>query len=131
MTVCSRPAVRATEQAHNPKIGAAANPARRRRMRARCRIFVELKRLAAGDDRCPGHYTFNRPPKPRLEHADRRITKQRTYGVPKRVCPDLRLLRSALICWLPFLDTYRTMCLAPEPAFRRILEDIRELRFAA
>ena len=33
--------------------------------------------------------------------------------------------------WLPFLDTYRTMCLAPEPAFRQILEDVRELRFAA
>jgi hypothetical protein len=33
--------------------------------------------------------------------------------------------------WLPFLDTYRTMCLAPEPAFRRILEGIRDLRFAA
>jgi hypothetical protein len=35
------------------------------------------------------------------------------------------------LIWLPFLDTYRTMCLAPEPAFRGILEDIRELRFAA
>jgi hypothetical protein len=33
--------------------------------------------------------------------------------------------------WLPFQDTYRTMCHAPEPAFRRVLEDIRELRFAA
>jgi hypothetical protein len=33
--------------------------------------------------------------------------------------------------WLPFLDTYRTMCHAPEPAFRQILEDIRELQFAA
>jgi hypothetical protein len=33
--------------------------------------------------------------------------------------------------WLPFLDTYRTMCLAPEPAFKRILEDVRDLRFAA
>jgi hypothetical protein len=32
--------------------------------------------------------------------------------------------------WLPFLDTYRTMCRAPEPAFRRTLEGIRELRFA-
>ena len=31
--------------------------------------------------------------------------------------------------WL--LDAYRTMCLAPEPAFRRILEDIRELRLGA
>jgi hypothetical protein len=33
--------------------------------------------------------------------------------------------------WMPFLDTYRTMCRAPEPALRQILEDIRELRFAA
>jgi hypothetical protein len=33
--------------------------------------------------------------------------------------------------WLPFLDTYRTMCLAPEPAFRQILEGIRDLRFGA
>jgi len=33
--------------------------------------------------------------------------------------------------WLPFLDTYRTMCGAPEPAFRQILEGVRELRFAA
>src|SRR6516225_11531695 len=29
------------------------------------------------------------------------------------------------IGWLPFLDTYRTMCRAPEPAFRRVLEGIR------
>jgi site-specific DNA recombinase len=27
--------------------------------------------------------------------------------------------------WLPFLDTYRTMCLAPEPPFQRVLEEIR------
>jgi hypothetical protein len=33
--------------------------------------------------------------------------------------------------WLPFLNTYRTMCVAPEPDFRRALEEIRELRFAA
>jgi hypothetical protein len=33
--------------------------------------------------------------------------------------------------WLPFLDTYRTMCHAPEPALRRIFEDIRELHFVA
>jgi putative tryptophan/tyrosine transport system substrate-binding protein len=31
---------------------------------------------------------------------------------------------------LPFLDTYRTMCCAPEPAFRRVLENIRVLGFA-
>ncbi len=33
--------------------------------------------------------------------------------------------------YLPFLETYRTMCLAPEPKFRRLLEDVRELRLAA
>jgi hypothetical protein len=40
-------------------------------------------------------------------------------------------LISGVYVWLPFLDTYRTMCRAPEPVFRQILEDIRELRFAA
>jgi hypothetical protein len=34
------------------------------------------------------------------------------------------------MAWLPFLDTYRTMCVAPEPAFRQILEDIRVGPFA-
>lgn len=33
--------------------------------------------------------------------------------------------------WLPFLNTYRTMCIAPEPGFKRVLEDIRELQLAA
>ena len=33
--------------------------------------------------------------------------------------------------WLPFLDTYRTMCLAPEPDFRRLIEEARELPIAA
>ena len=33
--------------------------------------------------------------------------------------------------WLPFLNTYRTMCVAPEPEFRRVLEDARGFRFAA
>jgi hypothetical protein len=32
---------------------------------------------------------------------------------------------------VPFLDTHRTMCRTPEPGFRRVLEGIRELRFAA
>jgi hypothetical protein len=31
---------------------------------------------------------------------------------------------------LPFLNNYRTMCHAPDPAFRHILEEIRELRCA-
>ena len=33
--------------------------------------------------------------------------------------------------WLPFLSTYRTMCLAPDPGFRRVLGEIQELRLAA
>jgi site-specific DNA recombinase len=33
--------------------------------------------------------------------------------------------------WLPFLDTYRTMCVAPKPDFLRVLEKIREIRFAS
>ena len=33
--------------------------------------------------------------------------------------------------WLSFLNTYRTLCCAPEPDFREILEDARALRFAA
>ena len=33
--------------------------------------------------------------------------------------------------WLPFVDAYRTMCLAPEPALKRLLEGVRDLRLAA
>ena len=33
--------------------------------------------------------------------------------------------------WLPFLDTYRTMCLAPQPDFRQVLEEARVTRLAA
>lgn len=33
--------------------------------------------------------------------------------------------------WLPFLNTYRTMCIAPEPEFRRVLGEIRDLQLAA
>jgi hypothetical protein len=33
--------------------------------------------------------------------------------------------------WLPFLDTYRTMCLAPQPDFKRVLEDVRAMQLAA
>jgi len=35
------------------------------------------------------------------------------------------------VSWLPFLNAYRTMCLAPEPDFRRVLEEIRDMRLAA
>jgi len=33
--------------------------------------------------------------------------------------------------WLPFLNTYRTMCVAPEPEFRQLLQDIRTLDLVA
>jgi hypothetical protein len=33
--------------------------------------------------------------------------------------------------WLSFLDTYRTMCLALEQAFKQILEKVREFGVAA
>jgi len=35
------------------------------------------------------------------------------------------------IKWLPFLDMYRTMCLAPQPEFRRLLEQAADLPIAA
>ena len=33
--------------------------------------------------------------------------------------------------WLPFLNTYRTMCMAPTEGFRRILETVQSLAPAA
>ncbi len=33
--------------------------------------------------------------------------------------------------WLPFLDTYRTMCRAPRPDFEQLLRDVAGLGFAA
>jgi hypothetical protein len=35
------------------------------------------------------------------------------------------------LTFLRFVNTYRTMCVAPEPEFRRVLEEIQEMRFAA
>jgi hypothetical protein len=46
-------------------------------------------------------------------HASRQSDQKRTEG------------------WLPFLNIYRTMCLAPEPDFQRVLEEIRDMRLAA
>ena len=34
------------------------------------------------------------------------------------------------LSWLGFLDTYRTMCIAPSSDFRQVLEDVRELKLA-
>lgn len=30
-----------------------------------------------------------------------------------------------LAYWLPFVDTYRTLCLAPPPALRQVFDDAR------
>jgi hypothetical protein len=59
------------------------------------------------------------------EHIDH-VSAEGDAG-PKKI----KMLKAVAAWWLPFLDTYRTMCRAPEPAFRRILEDIWELGFAA
>lgn len=42
-----------------------------------------------------------------------------------------QMMDAAMKDWLPFLNAYRTMCLAPEPDFRRVLEEIRDMRLAA
>jgi hypothetical protein len=33
--------------------------------------------------------------------------------------------------WLPFLNTYRTMCLSPDVAFLEVIEQVGALRIAA
>src|SRR5947209_4699923 len=42
-------------------------------------------------------------------------------GVVKSATNDVR---SFVPKWLPFLDTYRTMCIAPDAGFQRVLEEI-------
>src|SRR6202035_2257327 len=59
------------------------------------------------------------PPPMRLPNP----RKRRTFPCERR---HSRKNRHA---WLPFLDTYRTMCLAPD--FRRVLEDVRAMQLAA
>jgi hypothetical protein len=53
--------------------------------------------------------------------------------VPPPLVRGGRMMKAEVVdCrWLPFLDTYRTMCLAPKPEFRRVLEEIRAMRIAA
>ena len=43
----------------------------------------------------------------------------------------LRLTALDRAFWVPFVDTYRTMCRAPEAEFKRVLEDVRDMRLTA
>jgi len=50
---------------------------------------------------------------------------------PGKCTPAGRTIgRAGMELWLPFLDTYRTMCLAPQPDFRRVLEDVLAMQLA-
>jgi hypothetical protein len=42
-----------------------------------------------------------------------------------------RRSRKNRYAWLPFLDTHRTMCLAPQPDFRRVLAGVLAMELAA
>jgi len=56
-----------------------------------------------------------------------------SHGVPR--VDDRRTISGIIFVThparVPFLNTYRTMCLAPEPGFLGLLEEIRSLRLAA
>jgi hypothetical protein len=44
---------------------------------------------------------------------------------------DLMVNRADHSSWLPFLNTYRTMCLSPDVAFLEVIEQVGALRIAA
>jgi hypothetical protein len=70
--------------------------------------------------------------RPRSAHPWSHLMSQDTAGMAKingNRCDRLRIL--GVLGWLPFLNTYRTMCLSPNVAFRETLEQIRVLRIAA
>lgn len=50
----------------------------------------------------------------------------------RRHCRETTIIMRAFAKdWLPFLNGYRTMCLAPEPDFRRVLEEVQDMWLAA
>ena len=60
------------------------------------------------------------------------IVKPRSRKRRSRTFPcERRHSRKNRYAWLPFLDTYRTMCLAPQPDFRRVLENVRAMQLTA
>ena len=54
--------------------------------------------------------------------------KLRSYGAAMKVIGNAD--RQETGRWLGFLDTYRTMCIAPSSDFRQVLEDVWELKLA-
>lgn len=60
-------------------------------------------------------------------HPLRTLTARRSLA-EARILPVAKFSEGG---WLRFVNTYRTMCIAPEPEFRRVLEEIREMRLAA
>ena len=60
----------------------------------------------------------------------RKLTFGNSVAIPA-IAKTKNMRRYREDSWLPFLDTYRTMCLAPQPDFRRVLEDVRAMQLAA
>ena len=58
------------------------------------------------------------------------ISLQPPYSLIHRQIETENTQRCREVLWLPFLDTYRTMCLAPQPDFRRVLEDVGAMQLA-
>jgi hypothetical protein len=54
----------------------------------------------------------------------RKLTFGNSVAIPA-IAKTKNMRRYRKDSWLPFLDTYRTMCLAPEPQFQRVLEAVR------
>ena len=68
--------------------------------------------------------------RPRPSKREALLSRAGHCGVMARAAPG-DASQSSEGAWLPFLDTFRTLCVAPEPGVQRLLEEIRELDFAA
>jgi hypothetical protein len=63
--------------------------------------------------------------------SDKRGKALRTASFSGLCSGTSKNIKDTRIDWLPFLDTYRTMCLAPQPEFRQLLEQARDVPIAA
>src|SRR6202047_3994108 len=70
--------------------------------------------------------TKNHPPVVLLTGSTSRVSSQaRRHGAGNTAKSAKSMI------WLAFLDTYRAMCLAHRPDFRRVLEDVLAMQLAA